>query len=518
MTEPVPMLELAGISKSFPNVRALGDVSISARAGEVLALMGENGAGKSTLLKIMTGAYQPDSGEIRLDGKPVRFASPVDSRRHGIRVAYQEPDIVAGTTVAENLFLGELPRIGRRLVDWRRLNSDAEALLASFRFGRALRPSTPADRLSPAQRQMIEILRALRGDLKVLALDEPTSSLSEADAEDLFSLIAQLKARGVALIYVSHRMKEILRLADRVSVLRDGTLVGTRPAEELDDATLIRMMVGRSLSEVMKRKRHTTTTPVLAISGLSSSKVRDIDITVHKGEVVGLAGLIGAGRTELAKTIFGAFQHDRGRIEVDGRALRIRTPRDAIDAGIAYAPEERKADALLLERSVGENASLAILRRLTRLRLIDRRREHAIVGDFVQRLRVKTPSLSQPVGKLSGGNQQKVVLARWLAAVPKLLILDEPTRGIDVGAKSEIYALIETLAKDGLGILLISSELPEILGLSDRIVCMQHGRITGELDGAAATEEAVLHLCMASDVAAPRVPVMADSPVERLTH
>jgi L-arabinose transport system ATP-binding protein len=361
---------------------------------------------------------------------------------------------------------------------------------------------------------MIEILRALRGNLKVLALDEPTSSLSEADADDLFALIAALKAQGVALIYVSHRMKEILRLADRVSVLRDGALVGTRPARDLDDATLIRMMVGRPLSDVMKRRRNATETPVLRVAGLTSSKVSDIDITVRKGEVVGLAGLIGAGRTELAKTIFGAFPHDAGRIEIDGRAVDIRSPRDAIDAGIAYAPEERKADALLLERSVGENVSLAILRRLTRFRLIDQRRETGIVADFVQRLRVKTPSLAQPVGKLSGGNQQKVVLARWLASGPKLLILDEPTRGIDVGAKSEIYALIEALAHDGLGILLISSELPEILGLSDRIVCMQHGRITGELDGATATEEAVLHLCMASDVA----PTAVLSPAGRLSH
>lgn len=500
MDAPVPQLELAKITKVFPNVRALDSVSIDVYPGEILALMGENGAGKSTLLKVMTGAYQLDAGEIRLRGKPVQIPSPISSRRLGIRVAYQEPDIVPGTTVAENLFLGELPRLSGRLVDWRRLNEETEALLAPFRLARTLRPSTPAERLSPAHRQMIEILRALRGDLKVLALDEPTSSLSDTDTEDLFALIAQLKARGVGLIYVSHRMQEILRLADRVSVLRDGALVGTRPAAELDDKTLVRMMVGRPLGEVIKRSQHATAETVLKVTGLTSDKVSNIDISVHRGEVVGLAGLIGAGRTELGKTIFGAFRHEAGRIEVEGRPYRIKRPHDAIDAGIAYTPEERKADALLPELSVSENATLAILRKLTRFRIVQRRREREIAADYVRRLRVKTPSLQQLISKLSGGNQQKVVLARWLATKPKVLILDEPTRGIDVGAKAEIYALIETLAREGIGILLISSELPEILRLSDRIVCMQNGRITGELAASEANEERVLQLCMALDM------------------
>lgn len=503
MEAPVPQLELAKITKIFPNVRALDDVSIDVYPGEILALMGENGAGKSTLLKVMTGAYQLDAGEIRLQGNPVNIASPVASRRLGIRVAYQEPDIVAGTTVAENLFLGELPRLSGRLVDWRRLKEETEALLAPFRLARSLRPSTPAERLSPAHRQIVEILRALRGDLKVLALDEPTSSLSDSDTEDLFALIAQLKARGVGLIYVSHRMQEILRLADRVSVLRDGVLVGTRPAADLDDKTLVRMMVGRSLGEVMKRSRHATAETVLKVTGLTSDRVANINISVHRGEVVGLAGLIGAGRTELGKTIFGAFPHDKGEIEVEGRRYRIRKPQDAVDAGIAYTPEERKADALFPDLSVGENATLAILRKITRFRLVQRRREQAIAGDYVRRLRVKTPSLQQPISKLSGGNQQKVVLARWLATKPKVLILDEPTRGIDVGAKAEIYALIEALAREGIGILLISSELPEILRLSDRIVCMQNGRITGELAASEANEERVLQLCMALDLSSP---------------
>ena len=330
----------------------------------------------------------------------------------------------------------------------------------------------------------------------------------------MFSLIGSLRARGAALIYVSHRMNEILRLADRVAVLRDGALVGVRPAAELDNATIVRMMVGRPLGEVMKRERHATPTTVLKVSGLTSDKVRDINITVRKGEVVGLAGLIGAGRTELGKTIFGAFRHDAGEIEVEGTIVRISRPRDAIEAGIAYAPEERKADALFLERSVSENATFAILRRLTQFRVVKRRQELEIARDYVSRLRVKTPSLHQMIGKLSGGNQQKIVLARWLATKPKVLLLDEPTRGIDVGAKAEIYALIESLARSGIGILLISSELPEILGLSDRIVCMQDGRITGELLSSEATEERVLRLCMARDLA----PAKSNGAVEEIVH
>jgi L-arabinose transport system ATP-binding protein len=500
MSVGAPRLELLRISKSFPNARVLNDVSIAAHPGEVLALMGENGAGKSTLLKIMTGAYSPDHGQIRVDGSPISFPSPQASRRLGIRVVYQEPDIIAETTVAENLFVGELPKRWGNIVDWKTLNRNAEELLSSFRFGRTLRPTTLARKLSPAQRQMIEILRALRGDLRVLALDEPTSSLSDAEAEDLFAVLAGMKARGIALIYVSHRMREILRLADRVAVLRDGVLVGTRPAGELDSVTLIRMMVGRSLSEGMRRSRHVSETPILTVSRLSSPGVHDIDLTVHRGEVVGLAGLVGAGRTEVAKTIFGAIPSDSGHIAIDGMPVSVRSPRDAISAGIAYVPEERKADALLLERSVLENMSLTILRRLTRFRIIDQRRERKIVAEFMDRMRVKAPSAAVSIGTLSGGNQQKVVLARWLAMNPKVMILDEPTRGIDVGAKSEIYDLIDSLASSGMGVILISSELPEILGLADRIVCMQHGRITGSLDAGAATEESVLSLCMTSEM------------------
>ena len=489
-------LAFQGITKSFGVVKALRDVSFDVGAGEVVALMGENGAGKSTLLKIMSAAYTADAGEIRLDGARVHFNSPLQARRAGIRVVYQEPDIVPGTTVAENIFVGELPRRPGRLVDWKRLNDAAAELLATFRFGRSIDPRMPALDLSPARRQMLEILRSLRQGLKVLALDEPTSSLSEAEAEDLFDLVRRLKNDGVGILYVSHRMNEILGLSDRVAVLRDGNLVGVRHASELDQSKLISMMVGRSLEDSMRKSRRSDGEVMLEVEKLTSDDVTDVSLSVRAGEVVGIAGLIGAGRTEFAKALFGALPRRSGRIRIAGRPINVRSPRDAVDAGLVYVPEERKADGLFLERSVLENGSVSILRRISPFRLIRKREERRIVGDYSRRMRVKTPSLEQWIGKLSGGNQQKLILARWLATNPRVLVLDEPTRGIDVGAKADVYDLIDELAASGAAIIVISSELTEILGLSDRIVCLQGGRVAATLDAATATEEAVLHQIM----------------------
>ena len=491
-----PRLSLSGISKSFGVVCALREVSIDLQPGEILALMGENGAGKSTLLKVMSGVYCADQGHIALDGVTRNFASPLDARRAGIRVVHQEPDIVPGTSVAENIFVGELPRNKARLVNWAKLNADAAELLARFRFGRSIDPASPASDLTAAKRQMIEIMRSLRHGLKVLALDEPTSSLSEAEAEDLFGLVKQLRSDGVSILYVSHRMKEILGLSDRVAVLRDGALVGIRAAAELDQPQLISMMVGRTLDGGMRKTRQLDGAVVLEAKHLTSPDVKDISLTVRAGEVLGVAGLIGAGRTELAKTLFGALPHTAGKICIDGIELKISEPRDAVRAGLVYVPEERKADGIFAERSVMENASIAILRRISPYRLIKKAEERKIVSDFAKRMRVKTPNLEQWIGKLSGGNQQKLMLARWLATAPRVLMLDEPTRGIDVGAKADIYALIDGLAKQGAAILLISSELPEILGLSDRILCLQAGRITATLDAATATEETILQAIM----------------------
>jgi L-arabinose transport system ATP-binding protein len=339
-------------------------------------------------------------------------------------------------------------------------------------------------------------MRSLRQGLKVLALDEPTSSLSEAEAEDLFALVRQLRDGGVSILYVSHRMNEILGLSDRVAVLRDGAMVGVRPAAELDQAQLISMMVGRTLEDGMRKTRQTAGPVVLEADGLVSPDVRDVSFSIKAGEVLGIAGLIGAGRTELAKTLFGALPRSAGNIRIDGQDTRISEPRDAIRAGLVYVPEERKADGIFAERSVMENASIAILRRISPFRLIQKAEERRIVTDFAARMRVKTPSLEQWIGKLSGGNQQKLMLARWLATQPRVLMLDEPTRGIDVGAKADVYALIDELAKQGAAILLISSELPEILGLSDRILCLQAGRITATLDAATASEESILQAIM----------------------
>jgi L-arabinose transport system ATP-binding protein len=492
-------LAIRDLGKSFPNVTALADISLDVRPGEILALMGENGAGKSTLLKILNGDYQPDTGTISLDGEVLHFASPRQARQAGVRVIYQEPEIIPGVSVAENIYAGELPSRGP-FIDRARLDQLVAADLERYGFQNVLPTNLMGDQLSAAQRQLVEIARALKSRLRVIALDEPTSSLTDEEVDHLFGLVRRLRSDGVAIIYVSHRIREILRLADRVAVLRDGRLVAVRPAAELNDNEIVRLMVGRELRDVFKRKRAVTDRVVLKVEGIRSDWHKGIDFEVRAGEVVGFAGLVGAGRTELAKVIFGELPRDGGRIWVDGQEVQIGSPTEAISAGIGFTPEDRKREGLVQVRSVLENTSLAILRRLSRFHFVDRRRERRLVREFVDRLHVRTPSLDQEVGKLSGGNQQKVVLARWLAARPKVLILDEPTRGIDVGAKAEIYQLIDELANDGLGIVFISSELPEILGLSDRIYVMQNGRVTGELAAEGATDQQVLNLAMADNL------------------
>ncbi|SDD21758.1 L-arabinose transport system ATP-binding protein [Geodermatophilus telluris] len=509
-TSTPPTLVAEGIGKSFAGVHALTDVTLEIRPGEVLALMGENGAGKSTLLKILSGDQPPDTGTLRMHGEPVTFSSPADAMAAGVRVIYQEPEIVPHVSVAENVYIGRLPATARRF-NRRALRERVRADLERTGFTGAIDPDTLGSRLSAAQRQLIEILRALTSDTAVLAFDEPTSSLSDAETESLFRLIRELRESGVAIVYVSHRMKEIFELADRIAVLRDGRLIGVRPAAETDEEELVRMMVGRDLSSMFQR-RHTgaadqpvasteSRRPVLELRGVTSDDVSDVDLVVHAGEVVGLAGLVGAGRSELARAVVGDVPLRGGQVVVNGRPLRLRTPGDAVAAGIGFAPEERKADALLMHRTVRDNLSLAVLDRLSRLRFVRTRAERELVDRYVEQLRVRTPSPEQQIRKLSGGNQQKVVLARWLARRPDVLILDEPTRGVDVGAKAEIYAIIDELAASGVALLVISSELPEVLGLSDRIVVMQNGRIAGELDRDEATEERILALAIADHAA-----------------
>jgi len=499
---PPGNLEIRNISKAFPNVQALTNVSLDIRPGEVLAFVGENGAGKSTLLKIINGDYKPDSGTLTIDGRRLNFANPSEAHKGGVRVIYQEPEIIPGVDVAENIWVGELPR-RLVLIDRRKLIDQVRHSLEEYGFENVLPMNLMGDQLSSAQRQVVEIMRALKEGVRVLALDEPTSSLTDEEVERLFALVRRLREEGVAIIYVSHRIKEILQLCDRVAILRDGRLVAVRPAAELNDAEIVRLMVGRELSDVFQRRPAGTDQEVLRVENLNSNWHRDVSFHINAGEVVGFAGLVGAGRSELAKVVFGELPKASGKVFLAGRDVNIRRPDDAIAKGIGFAPEDRKREGLVLIRSVLENASIAILDRITRFHFVQRRLERSIATGFIEKLRVRTPSLEQEVGKLSGGNQQKVVLARWLAARPKVLILDEPTRGIDVGAKAEIYRLIDDLANEGLGIMFISSELPEILGLSDRIYVMQNGRITGELSGASASEEDVLGLAMVDHLSAP---------------
>ncbi len=500
---PRGSLEIRSVSKAFPNVQALTDVSLDIRPGEILAFMGENGAGKSTLLKIINGDYQPDTGTLTLDGKPLTFSNPRAAHKAGIRVIYQEPEIIPGVTVAENIWLGELPkRMG--FLDRGRLNAQVHRSLVEYGFQDLLPIQLLGDQLSSAQRQIVEIMRALKSGVRVLALDEPTSSLTDDEVERLFTLVRRLRDEGVAIIYVSHRIKEILQLCDRVAILRDGKLVAVRPAAGLTDAEIVRLMVGRELSDVFHRRPAGGGREVLRVEHVRSNWHNDVSFHINAGEVVGFAGLVGAGRTELAKVVFGELPMNSGTIALDGKQVVIRRPDDAIAKGIGFAPEDRKREGLILIRSVLENASLAILRRLSSFHFVRRGLERSLVTGYVERLRVRTPSVDQEVGKLSGGNQQKVVLARWLAAKPKVLILDEPTRGIDIGAKAEIYRLIDDLANEGLGIMFISSELSELLGLADRIYVMQNGRITGELSAATANEEAVLALAMVDNLSVAR--------------
>ena len=500
MAEDGIVLQLENVAKRFGAVQALRGVSLDARAGEVLALMGENGAGKSTLLRLMSGVHPPDAGRILLRGEPAVFATPHDARAAGVRVVAQEPEIIADVSVSENIYAGELPRRGL-LFDRPGLRAQVAADLARYGFTGVISPDQRGRDLSPAQRQIVEILRALTGGARVIAFDEPTSSLSDHEVESLFRLIGQLKAEGVAMIYVSHRMKEIFRIADRVLVLRDGASVGERHVAETDEPELVRMMVGRDLSALFPRSARRVGDIMLRVAGVTTEDVSDISLEVRAGEVVALAGLVGAGRTELAHAIIGDTPILSGHIEVQGRPLTLRSPRDAVRSGLALAPEERKQQALLMKRSVRDNICLAVLNRLQRWRIVSRAAESRIAREYVAELRVRTPTIEQEVSTLSGGNQQKTVLARWLARQARVLILDEPTRGVDVGAKADIYAIIDRLAAAGSAILVISSELPEVLGLADRIIVMQGGRIRGELPRDAATEEKILSLAILEDAA-----------------
>jgi len=496
---PVPLLQVRDIEKTFPGVRALSGVSFDVRAGEVHALLGENGAGKSTLIKIVSGVYQPDGGAILVDGREMHFATPEDAKRAGVATIYQELLLFPELTVAENIFLGHAPLAGAGRIDWRAMRARAEDLLASLEID-DLSPDPTVGALTIGHRQRVEILRAISHDARILIMDEPTAALTEIDIRRLFDTVRRLKARGVGVIYISHRLDEIFEIADRVTVLRDGAYVGAREVAETNAAELVQMMVGRRIENLFPKTDVPIGAPVLeATRVVRRPMTKDVSLVVRAGEIVGLAGLVGSGRSELAQTIFGVTPAESGEIRLAGQAVRIDSPESARARGIAYVPEDRAVQGLVRAMSVLHNFSLAALARLSRFGFVDRSAERRMAEEGVDRFRVRTSSVDEIAGRLSGGNQQKIVLGKWLANNPKLLILDEPTRGIDVGAKAEIHRLMGELAATGVAILMISSELPEVLGMSDRVLVMREGRLVAEFDRAHATSEAVGAAMMGSE-------------------
>jgi rhamnose transport system ATP-binding protein len=490
------LLRAINVSKSFAGVQALQGVSFDLRLGEVHALVGENGAGKSTLIKIMTGAVQADEGRLEVNGQLVERIDPVIARSLGIAVIHQQPALFPDLTVAENIALGlEAPGWWRR-VRWHARRRRAVELLN--RVGASIDSDAVAGDLTMPEQQLVEIARALGANARVLILDEPTASLSEREVERLFRIIRDLRGQGVGMVYISHRLEELFQVADRVTVLRDGQAVAMRLMSEVDRAELIRLMVGRELTAVFPKAPVGRGDVVLELRGLGrrDANVAGVSFEVRAGEILGLAGLVGAGRTELARVLFGLQPADAGEIRLHGRRVVIDSPARGAALGIAYVPEDRRRHGVLLDMAVAPNISLAVLRKIAAFGWIDAARERTMAAAFVERLGIKTASIAAPAGSLSGGNQQKVALARWLATEPAVLILDEPTQGIDVGAKAEIHRLMGELAAKGLAIVMISSELPEILGMSDRIAVMRGGAVVEIVERAGATQEKVLSLAL----------------------
>ncbi len=491
-----PLLEMRGIVKSFPGVQALCGVNFSLKTGEVLALLGENGAGKSTLMKVLGGAFRADAGTIAIDGVAQHFASPQDSRRAGVAVIYQEFNLVPGLTACENIFLGQEPTRAGFVAQTQERRQAAELFQ---RLGVEVDLDAPCRRLTTAQQQLVEIAKALAFQARIIVMDEPSAALTSHEVGRLFAIIEELKRQGIGVVYISHRLDEIFTVADRVTVLRDGLNVGERPIAQVTRQELIELMVGRELSDEFPKRATTIGPPRLEVTGLRRGRaVRDVSLSVRRGEIVALTGLVGAGRTETVRLIFGADPRDAGEIRLDGRLLAIRSPRDAIAAGIGLLTEDRKLQGLVLGHAVRENFGLPNLNWLSRGGFVKLRRERDEYARYVATLRIKASSAEQRAGTLSGGNQQKVVLAKWLARNCDVLIFDEPTRGIDVGAKYEIYLLMNELAAQGKAILMISSELPEVLGMADRILVLHEGRVTGEIaDARTATQEQIMKLAIA---------------------
>ncbi len=489
-----PILEMRHISKRFDTTQALDDVSLDLYPGEIHGLMGENGAGKSTLIKIMTGVYYPDEGEMLLDGKPIRVSNSVDAQAYGIAAIYQEPTVFPDLNVAENIFIAH--RSQGAIVNWRRMYQEAEKILA--RLDVKLDVRMPARGLPLAAQQIIEIAKAISLNVRVLIMDEPTASLSAHEVERLFKLTRSLRDQGVSILFISHRMEEVFEIADRVTIFRDGRRISTLPRSEITQDRAIRDMVGRKIEDFFAKSVRQRGELLMSVRDLSKENVfYDINFDLYCGEVLGFAGLVGSRRTDVGLALFGVEPADSGEIVLDGKVERIHSPEQALRMGIAYMTEDRRNIGLAMPMSVASNISLPMLRQyLTRLGLIDRRSEEATAEHYRERLSIRTPSVRHPVALLSGGNQQKVMLSKWLNARPRILILDEPTRGIDVGAKAEVHQIINELTAQGLGIILISSDLPEIMAMSDRILVMREGRQMGIFNREEATQEIILTAAM----------------------
>lgn len=482
------LLKLENIEKSFPGVKALDGVTLNVFAGRVMGLVGENGAGKSTLMKVLTGIYAMDAGSLTYLGERCRFSGPRDSQEAGVSIIHQELNLLPELSIAENIFLGreKVSRFGRIL--WAEMYRQADELLAKLGVTRSSR--TRLGDLGIGEQQMVEIAKALSFESRVIIMDEPTDTLTKTETEALFAVIRELRESGHGIVYISHRLKEIFEICDDVTVLRDGQYIGESPVEDICEDTLIEMMVGRKLEEQYPRVQVEPGRVSLEVQHLKGPRINDISFAVREGEILGVSGLMGAGRTELMKAIFGAYPLESGEVQMFGKRVDVRSPKHALEVGIAYISEDRKADGLVLGLSVKENMTLAALREFCSLTgHIDSRKEYEAADRYIGMFNIRTPSRDQQVGNLSGGNQQKVAIAKGLMDRPKVLILDEPTRGVDVGAKKEIYQLINSFKKEGMSIILVSSEMPEVLGMSDRIVVMHEGRICGEFDAAEANQE-----------------------------
>jgi ABC-type sugar transport system ATPase subunit len=489
-------LEFRNIKKGFVGVQALDGISFRAEGGQVTALLGENGAGKSTLLKILSGDYQADSGEYFINGEEVRFENPLQGIHAGVSIIYQERQLVGNLTVTENVFMEDLYSNKFGVVDYHRCNKEMKELLDAFKM--PFSPTTKVKELSVAHQQMVEIMKAYRRNSKIIAFDEPTASLSDAEINVLFELIQKLKEQGKVILYVSHRLAELYKITDKIVILKDGHFVECVDTADVDDKYLVSKMVGRDLGNSLasQKRNHELGDVVLEAKHLNSETVHDVSFSLRAGEVLGFAGLVGAGRSETMQIVFGADKCKTGEILINGKPCKIRSPKDAIRQGICLCPEDRKEQGLVLNRSVRENLTIPILSKLTKQGVISRKIENQICSKTIDKYKIKTSSGEKVVMELSGGNQQKVILGRWMLADLKVLILDEPTKGIDVGAKAEIYQMIRELAATGIAVILISSELPEVIGLCDRVLVMREGMLTGQLDKDDLSEEGILSLAM----------------------